>query len=75
MTVRLSEPYIDAAAVICDLQKLQAAVPHQHLERGGSGVDSILDQFLECMDRGYNNFPCGNLVHHVLIESLHSATG
>lgn len=67
-----SETYVDTAAVISNLQELQASLLDEHFHRGRSSVDSILDQFLERLDRGHNDFAGCNLVYDICVQGLTS---
>ena len=56
--------------IVSDLQKFQSPFFNNNFERGGSGVDAILDEFLQSIDGCNNDFPGCNFVNDIGIESL-----
>lgn len=57
-------------AIICNLEQLQTSIFDQDLNGGGTRIDGILDQFLQGVHRGHNNFPGCDLVDDVWVEGL-----
>lgn len=57
-------------SVVGDLKQLQPSILDDDLERSRASINSILYQFLQCMDRGDYDFACSNFVNNILIESL-----
>ena len=68
--------YVDATAVVGYLKQLETAVLHQNFESGRARINSILNQLLEGVDGGHDNFTSSNLVDYVGVECLpeHSAS-
>ena len=64
----LRKTYVDTATVVSDLQQLEPAIFNLNLQRRRAGVDGILDQLLECVDRSYDDLAGGDLVDHVLMQ-------
>lgn len=67
---RLQSTHLDARAVVGNLEQLHTALFDEDLKTRGAGVDSILDKFLQSVDRSDNNLPCRNFVHHSWVQSL-----
>lgn len=66
----LRDTYIYAMTVVSDLEKLETAIFHQDLDRGGTSVDSILYQLLQSVHRSDDDLSSGDLVHHIGIQCL-----
>lgn len=62
--------YLDAAAIVGDLEEFEAAVLDQDFECSGASIDRVLNQFLQSIDRGNNDLSCGDLVDNVGVKSL-----
>lgn len=62
--------YLDAGAVVCDLQQFQSAVFDLDLEGSGSRINCILNELLQGVDGCDDNFASGDLVDNDGIEGL-----
>lgn len=61
---------VDAVAVVGDLKQLQPSILDENVERSRPSIHSILNQFLQSMDRGDNDFAGSNLVDNILLKGL-----
>lgn len=64
--------YVDARAIVGDLQQLQSPVLDGNLDRGGAGIDRVLNQLFERVDGCDNDLAGGDFVYDVLVEGLHA---
>lgn len=61
---------IDAVAGVGDLKQLEPPVLDDNVERRRASIDCVLNQFLQSMDRGDNDFAGSDFVDNILIKSL-----
>ena len=62
-----------AAPVVGDLNQLPAAAFHLDFDARGSGVQRILEQFLQNRGRTLHHLPGGDLVGHVLRKQVNAS--
>lgn len=56
--------------VIRDLEELQPSIFSKDFQGRRACIDRIFNQFLQGVNRRDDDFPCGYLIDHILIESL-----
>ena len=71
-TLQTTATDVDTMSVVRDLKQLQPSILDDDLERSRASINSILYQFLQCMNRGDYDLACSNFVDNILIKSLGS---
>ncbi len=66
----VSRSYLNATAVVRDLQQLEATVFDKHLKSCSAGIDSILHQFLQCVNGSNYNLTSCNFIDNILVQRL-----
>lgn len=61
---------IDTVAVVGDLKQLEAPVLDDNVERRRTSIHCVLNQFLQSMNWGDNDFAGSDFVDNILIKSL-----
>ena len=74
MQVEKWTTHVDTMSIVCDLDQLETSVLEHNLDRGRACIHGILDQFLQCVYRSYDNFSSRDLVNHVLLQGLVSVS-
>jgi hypothetical protein len=67
---RRRSPYLNATAIVCDLQELETAILDEDLYRGGPSIDCVLNELFQGMYGSHNDFSGRNLVDHVEVKRL-----
>ena len=49
------------------LEEFQSPLFYQDFDRGGPGIDRVLDQFLQCVHWRYDDFASGDLIDNELV--------
>jgi hypothetical protein len=58
-----------SAAIVRDLKQLETTVFDDDVELSSPGIDGILQQLLQCMNRGDDDFSGGDFVDDILRQS------
>ena len=69
-TLHVTVTNVDSVAIVGNLKQLQPSIFDNNLKRSRPGVDSILNQFFQSMNRSDYDFAGSNLVYHILVKSL-----
>jgi hypothetical protein len=68
-----AESHVYSAAIVGDLKKLETAVFDDNVELRGTGINGILQQLLQCVDRGDDYFTSGYLVDDILSQGYNAS--
>jgi hypothetical protein len=68
--MRAKPTNLNTTSIVCYLQQLQPTLLGQDVQRGSTGIDGILNKFLERVDRSNYDFTSCDFVDNILIERL-----
>lgn len=70
MFMGVKPTHLNATPIVCYLQQLQPALLSKNVQRGSTGIDSILNQLLEGMDGSNYDFTGSDFIDNIRIECL-----
>lgn len=62
--------HLNSAAIVGDLEELQASILGHHVQGSGARIDGILNELLESVNGSHNDLTGGNFVDDIWVKCL-----
>ena len=62
--------HLNSAAIVGDLEKLQAAILGHHIQGSSARIDGVLNELLESMDRSHNDLTGSDFIDDIWVKCL-----